>query len=91
MPDDEDHLLLGEVQAVGDVMRPIPTGTLLHGIVLIAVPCIALPNLCDEATHAPMVGFSATVYLYWPRFLPPSESPDPTSVEHISLRPRWNR
>jgi hypothetical protein len=41
MPDDEDHLLLREVQAAGDLTRPIPSVILLHDIILMAMPCIA--------------------------------------------------
>jgi hypothetical protein len=53
-------------------------------------PALPLVNLCEKATHADEVGFSATVYLYRSRFLTLSERPAPTSMEHFSLRPRWN-
>jgi len=36
VPEDEGHLLRGEIQAAGDLTRPIPSVILLHGIVLMA-------------------------------------------------------
>jgi hypothetical protein len=42
VPDEEDHLLLAEVQAAGDLTRPIPSVILLHGKALMAMPALPL-------------------------------------------------
>jgi len=42
MAEEEDDLLLGKVQTIRDVSRPIPIVFLMHGVALSALPFITL-------------------------------------------------